>query len=137
MTPNISGKQVWVAPAEGGTPRTVLGISNGELAVGWSGDSHALLTYPSRGLPRKFFRTDIAIGRREVVKQFAPADTAGIEYLGPIVVTPDARFYSYGFIRNHNDMYSIVGLKWSRPTMRLTGLLQRRLLRGGWSAIPK
>ena len=57
------------------------------------------------------FRVDIATGKRDLVKQFTPADPAGVEGVGPIQITPDLRYYSYGFARYLTDMYAVRGLK--------------------------
>jgi hypothetical protein len=62
-------------------------------------------------VPRKLFRVDLSSGKRELLKQFAPADTAGVEEVGPVIMSPNGRFYAYGYGRYLTDMYSIEGLK--------------------------
>jgi hypothetical protein len=62
-------------------------------------------------MPAKLLRVDVRSGSRELVKQFSPGDPAGVEGIGPIQVTPDLRYYSYGFARYLTDMYTVQGLK--------------------------
>jgi hypothetical protein len=62
-------------------------------------------------MPAKLWRVDISSGNRDLIKQFTPGDTAGVQGIGPIQITPDLRHYSYGFARYLTDMYSVKGLK--------------------------
>jgi hypothetical protein len=40
-----------------------------------------------------------------------PADPAGVETIGPILLTPDARMCVYGYQRTLSDLYLVEGLK--------------------------
>lgn len=104
-------KQTWLIPLDGGQPRQIPGTGPEDFGVQWSQDGRALFMAGPLSMHARLFRVDIASGKREVVKQFTPADTAGVQGIGPIQVTPDLRYYSYGFGRYLTDMYSVEGLK--------------------------
>lgn len=103
-------RQSWFVPLDGSPLRQVPGLSQDDFIVGWAPDGRALYVTRYHDLPARLYRTDIATGKQELVKQFTPADTAGIEGVGPILVTPDLKYYSYGFARYLTDMYAVEGL---------------------------
>jgi serine/threonine protein kinase/Tol biopolymer transport system component len=103
--------QTWIVPLDGGPLRSVPGLGSDDFVIGWSPDGRSLYVTTASEMPAKLYRSSIETGAREVTKQFAPADTAGVEGVGPIQVTPDLRYYSYGFARYLTDMYAVEGLK--------------------------
>jgi hypothetical protein len=40
-----------------------------------------------------------------------PPDPAGVEYVGPVLPTPDGKAYVYGYRRLLSDLYLVEGLK--------------------------
>jgi hypothetical protein len=40
-----------------------------------------------------------------------PPDPAGVEYIGPVLPTPDGKAYAYGYRRLLSDPYLVEGLK--------------------------
>jgi len=50
-------------------------------------------------------------GQRTLWKQLMPPDPAGVEYVGPILPTPDGKAYVYGYRRMLSDLYVVDGLK--------------------------
>ncbi len=107
----ISGqRQSWLLPVGGGEPQLLRTVTPGEGICGWSADSRSLyVVHP--GLPTKLFKLDTASGKREPIREFAPADRAGVEQVGPIDMTADLRAYAYGFSRILTDMYVVDGLR--------------------------
>ena len=104
-------QQTWIVPLDGGSPRSVPGLGSDDFPAQWSLDSHSLYVSHVFEMPSKLYRVNIETGAREIVKQFEPGDTAGVEGVGPIQVTPDLRYYSYGFGRYLTDMYAAEGLR--------------------------
>lgn len=43
--------------------------------------------------------------------QLLPSDPAGVNNIGPIVLTPDGKSYVYGYHRTLTDLYLVEGLK--------------------------
>jgi hypothetical protein len=44
-------------------------------------------------------------------KQLLPSDPAGVETIGPILMTPDAQTCIFGYHRMLADLYLVEGLK--------------------------
>ncbi len=61
--------------------------------------------------PAKLYRVDPVTGKSELIRQFAPADSAGVGNVGPVRVTPDLNAYAYGVDRDLNGLYEVEGLK--------------------------
>ena len=97
--------------AAGGDPRPIPGLAVGELPVAWSGDGHSILVYRPADLPTKVDRIELSTGRRTLWKELRPADPAGVEFIGPILMTSDAKSYVYGYRRLLTDLYVVEGLK--------------------------
>ena len=77
----------------------------------WSADGKSLYIYRPGEFPAKVNRLDLATGKRTPWRSLAPADPAGVSQIGPIIMTPDASSYIYGYHRTLSDLYLVVGLK--------------------------
>src|SRR5579872_1747766 len=104
-------QQIWLLPLDGGALHPVRGTSQDDIVVRWSADGKSLYVTHPLDIPAKLWRVEISSGNRELIKQFTPGDAAGVQGIGPIQITPDLRYYSYGFARYLTDMYSVKGLK--------------------------
>jgi hypothetical protein len=62
-------------------------------------------------VPARVFRLDPFTGRRDLWKEFAPSDPAGIVEVQAIVMTPDAASYAYTYIRILSTLYVAEGLR--------------------------
>jgi Tol biopolymer transport system component/predicted Ser/Thr protein kinase len=98
-------------PVGSGQPKPIPGLQAGEAPVGWSTDGRSLYVYRSGELPAKVYLSEIASGRRTLWKQLMPPDPAGVEYVGPVLPTPDGKAYAYGYRRLLSDLYLVEGLK--------------------------
>ena len=63
------------------------------------------------GLPCTISRIELSTGKRTVWKQLFPADAAGVDSIGGIQITPDAKSYTYSYPRTLSDLYVVEGLK--------------------------
>jgi eukaryotic-like serine/threonine-protein kinase len=97
-------------PIGGGSSRDMRGVTSEDSIGGWSGDGRFIYTY-RRQVPVRVFRVNIATGARELWKEIAPGDAAGIERIAPILVTPDGRFYAYSYARYLSDLFVVDGVK--------------------------
>ncbi|HKA36069.1 MAG TPA: protein kinase, partial [Thermoanaerobaculia bacterium] len=102
--------KVFLAPVEGGNLKPVAGLERGEFPIQWSADGRSLYTHRGGEIPAKVWRFDLATGRRELFKEFSPADPAGVTSIETILVTPDGRSYVYGYAHNLSDLYIVDGL---------------------------
>ncbi len=101
----------WLYPVDGGEPRAVTGLTVNDRVAGWSADGSSLFVWKMEEVPGRIYRFNIATGAREVIKELAPSDAAGVLGLGPVCVTPGGKYYVYGFTRELADLYVVTGLK--------------------------
>jgi eukaryotic-like serine/threonine-protein kinase len=102
--------KAYLFPIPSGEPRLIKGFEPGEVPVAW-GDNGFLFVYRSGELPARVFRLEIATGKRTQWKQLMPPDPAGVEFVGPVLPTPDGKAYAYGYRRLLSDLYLVEGLK--------------------------
>ena len=101
----------YLYPVAGGDPRPIPNLAAGELPVAWSGDGRSIFVYRPAELPTKVARIELSTGRRTPWKELRPADPAGVEFIGPILMTADAKTYVYGYRRLLTDLYVVDGLR--------------------------
>jgi eukaryotic-like serine/threonine-protein kinase len=97
--------------ANGGEPSVIKGLNPGEQPIVWSADGHALYVYQPGELPARVYRVDLQTGQRTLWKELMPSDPAGVENIGPILMTPDAKTCVFGYHRMLADLYLVEGLK--------------------------
>ena len=118
----ISPDSQWVAgigpdqkgylyPVAGGEPRTIDGLNPGEQPITFSSDGRSLYIYQPGELPARVDRLDLQTGQRTLWKQLMPSDPAGVETIGPILMTSDAKTCVFGYHRMLADLYLVEGLK--------------------------
>jgi Tol biopolymer transport system component len=95
----------------GGEPRVINGLNPGEQPITFSSDGLSLYIYQPGELPARVDRLDLQTGKRTRWKELMPSDPAGVENIGPILLTPDARNCVYGYHRMLADLYLVEGLK--------------------------
>ena len=106
-------QKITVYPIESGEPRPVAGAADNDLPVGWSADGHSLYVAQLSELssPGRVFRLDLATGGRELWKELFPADSAGVDEIYRVCITPDGRAYAYSYRRVLSELYVVEGLK--------------------------
>ena len=57
------------------------------------------------------YKVTIATGTRELWKEFASADPAGVYKIAPVFMTRDAATYAYNALRSTSDLYVSEGLR--------------------------
>jgi Tol biopolymer transport system component len=99
-------------PLDGGAPRP-LPFPEPGWPAGWGADGRSLYVTDASDMQTRLnvYRQDIASGRRELWRTLAPPDPAGLEAVGPVVVTPDGGAYCYTYVRTLGTIYVVEGLK--------------------------
>jgi len=98
-------------PVGGGDPRLIPGLNQSEQPITWSSDGQSLYIYQPGELPARVYRLDMKSGQRTLWKELMPSDPAGVENIGPIYMTPDAKTCVFGYHRNLADLYLVEGMK--------------------------
>jgi serine/threonine protein kinase/Tol biopolymer transport system component len=101
----------YLYPVAGGEPHLVAGINQGEQPITWSADGRSLYIYQPGELPARVYRLDVQSGQRTLWKELMPSDPAGVENIGPIYMTPDAKSCVFGYHRMLADLYLVEGLR--------------------------
>jgi serine/threonine protein kinase len=104
-------KKGYLYPTAGGDPKQIPGINQGELPITFSADGRGLYIYQPGELPARVYRLDLQTGQRALWKELMPYDPAGVENIGPILMTPDAKTCVFGYHRMLADLYLVEGLK--------------------------
>jgi Tol biopolymer transport system component/tRNA A-37 threonylcarbamoyl transferase component Bud32 len=101
----------YLYPIGGGSPHLIPGMEPGEVPIVWGADVNTLFVYRPGELPAMVYRVDVHAGQRKLWRELMPPDPAGVEYVGPILPTPDGKAYVYGYRRLLSDLYLVEGLK--------------------------
>src|SRR5271166_1822495 len=101
----------YLYPVAGGKPELIPGLNPGEQPITWTADGNSLYIYQPGELPARVYRLDIKSGQRTLWKELMPSDPAGVENIGPIYMTPDAKTCVFGYHRMLADLYLVEGLK--------------------------
>jgi len=101
----------YLFPIPSGDPQPIKGLQPGEVPVAWTADGRSLYVYRGGDLPSKVYRLDPATGNRALWRELMPPDPSGVEFVGPVLPTPDGRAYVYGYRRLLSDLYLVEGLQ--------------------------
>jgi eukaryotic-like serine/threonine-protein kinase len=101
----------YLFPVGDGEPRAIPGFNSGEQPITFSGDNRFLYVYQPGELPARVDKLDLETGKRTFWKELMPSDPAGVETIGPILITPDAKTCIFGYHRMLADLYLVEGLK--------------------------
>jgi eukaryotic-like serine/threonine-protein kinase len=107
-------RRFFVCPVEGGDPVPIPGITQDtDSVVGWvSGDRSIYVRRgSSTALPARVVRIDLATGREEKWRDLLPADSAGLNAVEGIKVTPDGSRYAYSYYRALSNLYLAQGIR--------------------------
>ena len=104
-------RQVVIYPLAGGEPVICAGIEADERPYGFSEDG-SLLYVMSRGmLPGRVYRVNWKTGRRELWREILPADSAGVNEISGVRLTPDGKSYAYSYVQELSELHLVEGLK--------------------------
>jgi Tol biopolymer transport system component len=98
-------------PLDGGEAREIPGISPDDRLGGWAAGGKALFVHRTGELPAKQMRLDFETGKRDLVREIAPADRAGVSSGLGISVTPDGEAYAYNLVQMLHELHLVEGLK--------------------------
>jgi dipeptidyl aminopeptidase/acylaminoacyl peptidase len=91
-------------------PEPLPGALAGERVMAWDPEgNHAWVRQPAE-LPARVFRLDLRSGSRELWRELAPNDIAGVAAVDIVCVAPAARAYVYSYVRTLSDLYLVEGV---------------------------
>jgi eukaryotic-like serine/threonine-protein kinase len=99
-------------PVEAGPPRPIEGLEPSDQPLRWSADGKSLFVRPlGRSLTARVYSVDVASGRRELWKEFAPRDPTGLTDISADAITPDGKTLVFAYHHILSDLYVVEGLK--------------------------
>jgi len=104
-------QKIALYPLAGGESRSIPGITEDTLPLGWTDRPGVLFVGPgalSRRTPVS--RLDVATGRREAFRDFGPAETIGSPLTLRLQVTADGSRYAYLYFLPTTDLVLIEGV---------------------------
>ncbi|MGA8273877.1 MAG: protein kinase [Candidatus Sulfotelmatobacter sp.] len=104
-------RQRWLYPIAGGDPQKIsITLNPAERVMGFFPDGKSLCVRTTT-VPVQVSRIDIATGHRELWKEIAPADPAGVQSIPSMRFSADGKSYAYSVGRILSDLYVVDGLK--------------------------
>lgn len=107
---DLSGGVARFYPTDGGPPRAIPGLAQGEM-LEWSSDPHILYVYQVKQQLSRVYRLNVVSGEREFFREFHPSDITGLSNMSHILFSADGRAYVYSYIRMLCELYLVKGLK--------------------------
>lgn len=98
-------------PIDGGAPRTIYNLVDGDRFIRWHSDGKAIFVYNPHRWPVKVEKVEIAQGgKREVVREIAITDPTGVTNVDA-VITPDGGTIVLGINREYSHLQVVHGLR--------------------------
>jgi roadblock/LC7 domain-containing protein len=104
--------RIWeLLSLDGRETRPAPWIGQDDFVIAWSPDGGHAFVASWLQPPFRVFRVDVATGRREPWFDTSPPDPAGVDQLTFVgaVLTPDGRYYAYGYVRTLSDLFLVEG----------------------------
>ena len=106
-----TGERYFIQRIGGGTPQAVPGLTADDQVIRWSADGRSAFLLRGASLPFRLERLDLASGRRELLREIAPADRAGVLQGVMAAVTDDTRSYAYQYSRMTSQLFVVEGVR--------------------------
>jgi len=102
-------RQVSLYPVEGGKPYPLSAISPDEQVIRWTSDGRSLYVHRPSEVPTKVYAVEVETGRRVLSRELAPPDRAGVDFIGPVLISGDGSAYVYSYVRRLHELYLMEG----------------------------
>src|SRR5215831_7699841 len=98
---------IWIYPVKGDKPALLKGVQGGDIPVGWGQDGGQFYVARTDHLPVRVYRIDRANGKRDLVRELAPRDPAGvIPDISSVFTGGKGPTLVYSYFRLQSDLYS-------------------------------
>jgi len=101
----------FIQPVEGGTAQPVPWLAADDQVIRWSADSRSLYFFRPSNVPFRLERLDLASGRRDLIREVAPADKAGVFRISGAALTDDTKSYAYSYDRMRSQLFVVEGTR--------------------------
>ena len=97
-------------PVDGTPAVPLIGVEKGEIPIQFSADGASLFVYSPTSLPARVHRVTLTTGQRDLWRELAAADPAGVYKIAPVAITPDGNAYAYTSLRVLSELYLTEGV---------------------------
>jgi Tol biopolymer transport system component len=104
-------RRMYLYPLEGGEPTGLPGLTAEHLPIRFAPDGRTVFFMTRGEIPARIYRFDVASGRKELWREVAPADRAGLNTIARAVVTPDGQTYAYSYLRVLSYLQLVDGMR--------------------------
>jgi len=104
-------RKMYLYPLEGGEPTGLAGLTAEHVPIRFAAGGRTLFVMTRGEIPTKLYRYDVASGRKELWRELAPADRAGLNTIARAVVTPDGQTYAYSYLRVLSYLQLVDGMR--------------------------
>jgi Tol biopolymer transport system component len=98
-------------PSAGGEPRAVPGTTPEDHVLRWGAGGRSLVLFRGSQVPVHSERLDLATGRREPLRTFGTAETAGALRIGTFALTDDGKSYAYSYGYQLSHLFVVEGAR--------------------------
>jgi dipeptidyl aminopeptidase/acylaminoacyl peptidase len=107
-----SGKRLLWPMTGGESGKEIPGLEPADVMLRWSADGRSIFTYQNADRKTMLItQVDVATGKRQVVKEWLPADRAGVTGYFSAGISTDGKTIVYSYNRIVGDLYLVDGLK--------------------------
>jgi Tol biopolymer transport system component len=104
-------RKVYLYRLGGGEPISPPGLTNEDNVIAWTADSRSVYVARRGERPLRVSRVDLGTGKRELVRELMPSDTAGVTGVSPVHMLRDGKSWVFGYFRILSDLHVVDGLK--------------------------
>ncbi|MGZ5452999.1 MAG: protein kinase domain-containing protein [Candidatus Aminicenantales bacterium] len=101
----------FIQPVERGPAQTMPGLTTDDQVIRWRADGRSLYLFRPSYVPFRLERLDVASGRRDLIREVAPADKAGVFRISGAALTDDTKSYAYGYDRMRSQLFMVEGAR--------------------------
>jgi eukaryotic-like serine/threonine-protein kinase len=94
-----------------GVETPIAGKEARDIPIRWTADGRGIYVFKREGLPVRIVRLDPWTGKKELVKEFMPADPGGITGMSSVTMTPDAKTFAFNYRRRISELFVVDGLE--------------------------
>ena len=106
-----SEDHLWIQAVDGGAPKELQGVHEGEFVVAWHNDSQNVFVSSLTSTEAEIYTLNVTNGQRKLWTHYSPLDKTAALALHNIMITPDGAHYAYGVPRIYSTLYIAQGIR--------------------------
>lgn len=99
-----------IVSVDDGVETPIAGKEPRDIPIRWTADGRGIYVFKREGLPARIVRLDPWTGKKELVKEFMPADPGGITGMSSVTMSQDATTFAFNYRRRISELFLVEGL---------------------------